>query len=123
MIDLHMAGGGKGPEFEECITLTKKLGQKVTIHGYVTHHQLSALMKKAHIQLLPSFFEGLSLVLFEGLASVCRTITTNLSGFKEIFGAVKRETVDLIQLPPLETIDQPYLKDKAWLEKELCQKN
>ncbi len=62
---LHMAGSGKGPEFEECITLAKKLGQKVTIHGYVTQHQLSALMKKAHIQLLPSFFEGLPLVLFE----------------------------------------------------------
>jgi len=79
-------------------------------------------MKKAHIQVLLSFFEGLPLVLFEGLASGCRIITTNLSGFTEIFGAVKRETVDLIQLPPLKTIDQPYSKDEAWLEKELCQK-
>ncbi len=119
---LHMAGSGKGPEFDECMALAKKLGEKVTIHGYVTHHQLSAIMKKAHIQVLPSFFEGLPLVLFEGLASGCRIITTNLSGFTEIFGAVKRETVDLIQLPPLKTIDQPFSKDEAWLEKELCQK-
>ena len=119
---LHMAGGGKGPEFEECIQLAQKLGQRVTIHGYLTQHQLSALMKKAHIQVLPSFFEGLPLVLFEGLASGCRIITTNLSGFKEIFGTVKTDTVDLIQLPPLKTIDQPYVKDEAWLEKELCQK-
>ncbi len=119
---LHMAGSGKGPEYEECIVLAKELGERVTIHGYVTHHQLSALMKKAHIQVLPSFFEGLPLVLFEGLASGCRIITTNLSGFTEIFGAVKRETVDLIQLPPLQTIDRPYSKDEVWLEKELCQK-
>ncbi|MDA3895097.1 MAG: glycosyltransferase family 4 protein [Desulfobacteraceae bacterium] len=119
---LHMAGSGKGSEYDECMVLAKKLGEKVTIHGYVTQHQLSALMKKAHIQVLPSFFEGLPLVLLEGLASGCRIITTNLSGFTEIFGAVKRETVDLIQLPPLKTIDRPFSKDEAWLEKELCQK-
>jgi len=117
-----MAGSGKGPEFDECIALAKKLQPKVTIYGYVTHHQLSALMKKAHIQVLPSFFEGLPLVLFEGLASGCRIITTNLSGFTEIFGTLQRETIDLIQLPPLKTIDQPYAKDEAWLEEELCQK-
>ena len=119
---LHMAGSGKGPEFDECMALAKELGEKVTVHGYVTHHQLSVLMKQAHIQVLPSFFEGLPLVLFEGLASGCRIITTNLSGFTEIFGAVQRETVDLIQLPPLETIDRPYPKDEVWLEKELREK-
>jgi len=119
---LHMAGSGKGPEYEECIALAKKLGKKVTLHGYVSHHQLSALMKKVHIQVLPSFFEGLPLVLFEGLASGCRVITNNLSGFDEIFGKAKQETVDLIQLPALETIDQPYQKDKKWLKAELSNK-
>jgi len=119
---LHMAGSGKGPEYDECIALAEKLGRKVTIHGYISQQQLSALMKKAHIQVLPSFFEGLPLVLFEGLASGCRIITNNLSGFTEIFGAIKRETVDLIQLPPLKTIDRPYSNDEAWLEKELCEK-
>lgn len=119
---LHMAGSGKGPEFEECMTLAKKLGEKVTVHGYVNHHQLATIMKKVHIQILPSFFEGLPLVLFEGLASGCRIITTNLAGFEEIFGAVKREIVDLIELPPLETIDRPHKKDERWLEVELSQK-
>jgi len=88
----------------------------------VTHHQLSKLMKKAHVQVLPSFFEGLPLVLFEGLASGCRIITTELSGFDEIFGNASRETIDLIQLPPLETIDRPYRKDEAQLEDALCQR-
>ncbi len=119
---LHMAGSGRGPEFDECITLAKELGQRVTIHGYVTHHQLSALMKKSHIQVLPSFFEGLPLVLFEGLASGCRIITTNLSGFEEIFGSASEETVALIQLPRLETIDRPYPCDEQCLEDALTQK-
>lgn len=117
---LHMAGGGNGPEFNECIDLAEKLGNKVTNHGYVTHRRLSELMKKAHVQMLPSFFEGLPLVLFEGLASGCRIITTNLSGFDEIFGSAGKDTIDLIQLPTLETIDRPYRKDEARLEIELC---
>ena len=74
----------------------------------------------AHVQVLPSFFEGLPLVLFEGLASGCRIITTNLSGFKEIFGKAKSDVINLIQLPPLETIDRPYRKDETQLENVLC---
>jgi len=117
---LHMAGSGNGPEFDTCIDLADKLGQKVTNHGYINHRQLSDLMKKAHVQVLPSFFEGLPLVLFEGLASGCRIITTNLPGFNEIFGRAKSDTIDLIQLPPLKTIDRPYQKDESHLENVLC---
>ncbi len=113
---LHMAGSGSGPEYKHCIKLAEKLGPKVTNHGYVSHHMLAALMQKAHVQVLPSFFEGLPLVLFEGLASGCRIITTRLPGFGEIFGRAKKETIDLIQLPTLETIDKPYQKDETHLE-------
>ena len=116
----HMAGSGDGPEFNNCIELAEKLGRKVTNHGLVTQRRLAELMKMAHVQVLPSFFEGLPLVLFEGLASGCRIITTNLSGFKEIFGSASSDTINLIQLPPLETIDRPYQKDEAQLENVLC---
>ena len=117
---LHMAGSGNGPEYNTCIDLAQKLGRKVTNHGYVSHRRLSELMKKVHVQVLPSFFEGLPLVLFEGLASGCRIITTNLSGFNEIFGSANRDTINLIQLPTLETIDRPYQKDEAQLKNALC---
>jgi len=76
-------------------------------------------MKMAHLQVLPPFFEDLPLVLFEGLASGCRIITTELSGFSEIFGEARRDTVHLIPLPPLETIDRPYRKDERRLEEAL----
>lgn len=113
---LHMAGSGSGPEYDHCIELAEKLGPKVTNHGYVSHHILAELMKKAHVQVLPSFFEGLPLALFEGLSSGCRIITTRLTGFSDIFGQAKKETIDLIQLPRLETIDKPYQKDEMHLE-------
>jgi glycosyltransferase involved in cell wall biosynthesis len=112
---LHVAGSGIGPEYKECIDLARQLGSRVTLHGYVSHRRLAELMKRAHIQLLPSFFEGLPLVLFEGLASGCRVITTELPGFREMFGKTRNDTVHLIPLPPLETIDRPYQKDEAHL--------
>ena len=112
---LHVAGGGSGPEYDLCIDLARRLGDRVTLHGHVSHHRLAELMKQAHIQVLPSFFEGLPLVLFEGLASGCRVITTELSGFREIFGKTREDTVCLLPLPPLDTIDRPYQEDEARL--------
>ncbi len=112
---LHLAGSGNGPEYDECIDLANQLGSRVTMHGYVSHRLLAELMQQAHIQVLPSFFEGLPLVLFEGLASGCRIITTELPGFREIFGEAKKDTVYLIPLPPLEAIDRPYQRDEPSL--------
>jgi glycosyltransferase involved in cell wall biosynthesis len=116
---LHLAGGGNGPEFDQCMRLAKKLDHKITFHGYVTHQKLSEIMKQAHVQILPSFFEGLPLVLFEGLASGCRVITTRLPGFDEFFGSAKDDSIDLISLPPLETIDKPFARDEVFLENKL----
>jgi glycosyltransferase involved in cell wall biosynthesis len=112
---LHIAGSGSGPEYAECIDLAGRLGGRVTLHGHVSHRRLADLMKQAHIQVLPSFFEGLPLVLFEGLASGCRIIATELPGFRDIFGQTRSDTVRLIPLPPLETIDRPYRKDETRL--------
>jgi glycosyltransferase involved in cell wall biosynthesis len=117
---LHLAGSGSGPEYDLCVELAGQLGKRVTLHGQVSHGRLSELMKQAHVQILPSFFEGLPLVLFEGLASGCRLITTELSGFREIFGRAGQDTVRLIPLPPLETIDRPYRKDEALLVERLA---
>jgi glycosyltransferase involved in cell wall biosynthesis len=115
-----MAGGGQGPEHDRCLALAARLGGQATVHGYVSHRRLARLMQQAHIQVLPSFFEGLPLVLFEGLASGCRIIAANLSGFTEFFSGAHPDTVRLIDLPALETIDRPFEKDEVHLEKLLA---
>jgi glycosyltransferase involved in cell wall biosynthesis len=112
---LHLAGSGSGPEYDECVDLTRQLGPRATLHGHVSHRRLADLMQQTHIQVLPSFFEGLPLVLFEGLASGCRVVATELAGFREFFGKAGRDTVRLIPLPPLQTIDRPHPEDEARL--------
>lgn len=117
---LHMAGSSSGMEKKECLALARKLGPKVVYHGPLNHDQLGKLLRRSHLFILPSFFEGLPLVLLEALACGCRVITTALPGVKEIFGTDHSAMVKMIDLPELKTIDTPYEKDKKSLENQLA---
>ncbi|MBF0413507.1 MAG: glycosyltransferase family 4 protein [Desulfamplus sp.] len=149
---IHLAGGGSGCEKDECLELANELESasevgsnsnvrnRVTVHGALSHEELSALMKKAHLFILPSFFEGLPLVVMEALACGCRVITTSLPGTCEVLGSCDsallsngdsefldsadsaisgnsyKNMVTLVELPELETVDKPYNKDLNHLE-------
>ncbi|MCK5350569.1 MAG: glycosyltransferase family 4 protein [Desulfobacula sp.] len=117
---LHMAGSSSGREKQVCLKLVGKLGSKVVYHGPLSHDKLGELMRRSHIFILPSFFEGLPLVLMEALACGCRIITTALPGVKEIFGTDHNTMVKMIDLPELKTIDTPHEKDKGDLENLLA---
>lgn len=112
---LHIAGSG--PEKDLCLSTGKMLGkERVVFHGALSHEDLGDLMRKAHLFVLPSFYEGLPLVLMEAAACGCRIVATDLPGVKEIFGEHTSAMVDLIQQPELETIDQPFERDLPKLE-------
>jgi len=110
-LHLYIAGSGTGKEYEKCIRLSQDVKKNVTLCGALKQEDLAELMRKCHIFVLPSFFEGLPLVLFEALASGCRIITTALPGANEILKDVSDDFVKLIPLPKLKTIDAPYKSD------------
>ncbi len=116
---LHLVGGGSGVEKEHCLEIAKKLGQTVCIHGAIPQSQLAEIFQKSHILVLPSFFEGLPLVLLEGLASGCRVVATDLPGTKEIFGNADADYISLVPTPRLKNIDQPYEEDELSFEQNL----
>ena len=116
---LHLAGNANDEQKQLCLSLAYRLGSKAIYHGPLSHDKLSDLMRKAHIFILPSFFEGLPLVLMEALACGCRIITTALPGVHEIFQTDHPGMVRLIKLPILETIDTPFKKDEKAMEKAL----
>jgi len=117
---LHMAGSSTGKEKKRCLALAAALGSKVVYHGSLTHEKLGELMRRSHIFVLPSFYEGLPLVLMEALACGCRIITTALPGTKEILGTDETTMVKLIDLPKLKTIDTPHEKDHEMLQNRLA---
>ena len=108
---LHMVGGGSGPENDECLRLANDLGERVTVHGLIPQARLAAIFKQAHLFVLPSFFEGLPLVVLEALASGCRVIANDLPGVKAVLGDVAADFITLVPTPRLKNMDQPYPED------------
>jgi glycosyltransferase involved in cell wall biosynthesis len=120
-LHLHLAGSGSGNETEKCLALAKSAGSAITVHGRISQHELARLMGRSHIFILPSFFEGLPLVLLEALASGCRIICTDLPGCRELLGGAPQDLVAFIQMPILQNIDSPNPEDCEELQTRLAQ--
>jgi len=116
---LHLVGSGSGEEKEKCLRLAEELGGKVHVHGAVPQESLAKIFRQCHILVLPSFFEGLPLVILEGLASGCRVLATDLPGTKEIVGDSLAEFIALVPTPRLRYIDHPYEEDELLFEQNL----
>jgi len=116
---LHLLGSGSGEEKEYCLMLAKELGERVYVHGALPQKNLAKVMRQSHILVLPSFYEGLPLVILEGLASGCRIIATDLPGTKEILGSSDTDFISLVKTPRLRFTDQPYREDEKSFEQNL----
>ena len=116
---LHLAGDGTGPEKAQCLELAREMGHRVVVHGPLPHQSLAQLMREAHVFLLPSFFEGVPLVVMEALACGCRIVTTTLPGTREVLGDAGSPMVNWVELPQLETVDRPFDKDLKVLDHRL----
>jgi glycosyltransferase involved in cell wall biosynthesis len=116
---LHLLGSGRGEEKEHCLKLAKEMGERVRVYGALPQKHLAKIMRRSHILVLPSFYEGLPLVILEGLASGCRIIATDLSGIKEILGSSDTDFVSLVRTPRCRFIDQPYPEDQSLFEQNL----
>ena len=116
---LHLLGSGRGEEKEHCLKLAKEMGERVRVYGALPQKHLAKIMRRSHILVLPSFYEGLPLVILEGLASGCRIIATDLPGIKEILGNSDTDFTTLVRTPRLRFTDQPYQEDESVFEQNL----
>ncbi|NNL42138.1 MAG: glycosyltransferase family 4 protein, partial [Desulfobacterales bacterium] len=116
---LHLLGSGSGTEKEQCLVLAKEMGKKVIVYGALPQNSLAEIMRHSHILILPSFYEGLPLVILEGLASGCRIVATDLPGTREILGGSDADFITLVRTPRLRFIDQPYREDEYSFEQNL----
>jgi len=117
---LHLVGGGAGPETEEVMALARPLGPRVVIHGPLSQGDLAPILRKAHLAVLPSFFEGLPLVVLEALAAGCRVVATALPGVVELLAGCRSSGVSLVTRPRLKGQDQPFEEDEEVFIRELA---
>ena len=118
-LHLHLAGSGSGEEARECLEMAARMGQRVTVHGPLSQQELAGLMRRCHVFVLPSFYEGLPMVLLEALASGCRIVTTDLPGCLELLEKAGPDLVEFVTLPPLGAIDRPDARDWGLLDSKL----
>ncbi len=104
---LHVAGSGAGSEAEGLRRRMQALAPAVVMHGQLPQPALANLMRRCAVCVLPSFYEGLPLVLVEALACGCRLVATRLPGIDEQLAPSLGDFLDLVPLPRLVGVDQP----------------
>lgn len=118
---LHLVGGGAGAEKDEVLALAQKLGTRVVVHGPLSQESMAAILRQAHLAVLPSFFEGLPLVVLEALAAGCRVVATALPGVLELLAGCRSNTITLVTRPRLRGQDQPFEEDEEVFVRELSE--
>jgi len=104
---LHIAGSGAGAEAERLQHQMEAMAPAVVLHGQLDQRTLSHLMVRCSLCVLPSFYEGVPLVLVEAAACGCRIVSTDLPGVREQLAPTLGDTLRMVPLPDLDGIDTP----------------
>jgi glycosyltransferase involved in cell wall biosynthesis len=118
---LILAGAGSGCEYNEIMSLAADCPFETTFTGSLPQAGLGQLMRECHLFIIPSFYEGLSLVTMEALASGLWVVASELPGVREWVGPKLEEQgiIEYVSLPRLRSIDTPFEEDLPAYEKRL----
>ena len=108
---LHVAGGGEGDEARSLEARMRALAPRVVVHGMLDQPALADLMARCAVCVLPSFYEGVPLVLVEAYASGCRVVATDLPSVAAGLAAQLGPALERVPLPRLRHADVPEPAD------------
>lgn len=123
---LTLAGGwGSEQEFQEIRQLAdpeQGCPCPVDFPGRLSQTELARLMNQADLFILPSFYEGLPLVLMEALACGLRPICTDLPGIRPWMDEnVPGHSIIFVKPPVMENEDEPVAASLPVFEAELAE--
>jgi len=110
-LELHVAGSGAGEEANDLRQRMTAMVPAVVLHGQLDQPELATLMRRCKVCVLPSFYEGVPLVLVEALACGCRLVTTALPGVLSRLAPGLAPAMELVPLPRLRDADRPVAAD------------
>ena len=103
--ELTMAGGCQDEVLKDTLT---ELPEYAAWLGQIPQPALAELLRRTDIFVLPSYFEGLPLVLIEAMASGAVPVSTDLPGVRPWINAnVGRPNVLYADMPEMKSIDEP----------------
>lgn len=122
-VEVYLAGSGTGQEADNIIHMCKKYPYKASIHilGALPQTELAEFFRRCDVFVLPSFYEGLPLVLMEAMACGLKIVVTDLPGVKEWMGEIinNSKIIEYIKLPRLKNADIPVEEDLNEFENNL----
>ena len=122
IISLELAGGaGDEGEYQEIRELAEKCPFAVTFAGKITQQELAKKMNQSDVFVLPSFYEGLPLVIIEALACGTYVICTDLPGIRNwIDQNLPDNGVVFVEPPKRVNEDEPVEEELPVFEKKLA---
>ncbi len=121
-IRLTIAGSGNVTEETDAIyRAAEKCRHEVDFTGNVSQDKLAKVFRESDIFILPSFYEGLPLVLIEALASGLKVVTTDLPGVKQWIGKKINSCgiISYVKLPKMAKVDVPFPEELPDFEDRL----
>ena len=120
--EVYLAGGcGSQAEREKLESLAKELPCAVTFLGKLDQAALARQMNACDVFVLPSFYEGLPLVLIEAMACGMRTVCTDLPGIRPwLDQALPRHGCVFVTPPGLRNADEPIPEELPDFELRLA---
>lgn len=108
---LHVVGSGSGVEAETIRDRMNRMAPAVIQHGQLAQPELAEVARGSTVCVLPSFYEGLPLVLVEALACGCRLVATDLPGIVDELVPRLGGALEIVELPRLVGVDRPHSDD------------
>ena len=110
---LRLVGGHNDEvEYARLVERARACRLPVQLVGPLRPAELAVRYQHADVFVLPSFFEGLPLVVVEALACGCRVVVTDLPGIRPwLSAALPDAPVVYVQPPRMRTVDEPYAEE------------
>jgi glycosyltransferase involved in cell wall biosynthesis len=105
-LELHVAGAGEEHFVERMRTMPN-----VVLHGRLDQAGLAEVLQQSDVLVLPSFYEGLPLVLIEALATGCRLVSSALPSVVDSIAPELHGELRLVPMPRLIGPDRPEPED------------
>lgn len=121
-VEVDLIGGHSDEaQYDAVRALARGVRYPMRFLGRVPQDDLVRGYASAHVFVLPSFFEGLPLVVVEALACGCRVVVNDLPGIRPwIAASLPAAPVAFVELPRMERVDQPLAADLPAFEERLA---
>lgn len=122
-ISLVLAGGyGNEEEYGKIRRLAEVCPCQVEFTGRISQNELAKRMSESDVFVLPSFYEGLPLVIVEALACKAKVVCTDLPGIRSWLNAnIPGNGVVFVTPPEMENEDEPLEETLPSFERRLAE--